>query len=70
DNATLGYTIKTNTPAISRLRLYVAANNLFTITSYRGLDPEINIGGLTPGIDNRNYYPKTRSFLFGVNMLF
>jgi iron complex outermembrane receptor protein len=70
DNATLGYTIKTNTPAISRLRVYVSANNLFTITSYRGLDPEINIGGLTPGIDNRNYYPKTRSFLFGVNMLF
>ena len=70
DNATIGYTIKTHSPAISKLRFYISGNNIFTITKYRGLDPEINIGGLTPGIDNKNYYPKTRSFLFGVNLLF
>jgi iron complex outermembrane receptor protein len=70
DNATIGYTFKTNSPSVSKLRVYVSGNNLFTITQYRGLDPEINIGGLTPGIDNKNFYPKTRSLLFGVNMLF
>ncbi len=70
DNATLGYTIKPNIPAIKAIRLYLAANNLFVITKYSGIDPEINIGGLTPGIDNNNYYPKTRSYIFGLTASF
>jgi TonB-dependent starch-binding outer membrane protein SusC len=70
DNATLGYTFKLNTKAISQFRIYGSANNLFVFTGYKGVDPEITIGGLTPGIDNNNFYPKTRSFLFGVNMIF
>jgi len=70
DNATLGYTIPTTTKAINRLRVYASVNNAFIITKYRGIDPEINIGGLTPGIDNNDYYPKTRSFLLGVNVIF
>jgi hypothetical protein len=70
DNATLGYNVKTTSTTISRLRFYVSANNLFVITKYRGIDPEINMGGLNPGIDNINYYPKTRSFIFGANIIF
>jgi TonB-dependent starch-binding outer membrane protein SusC len=70
DNATLGYNAKLKTAAISKLRFYVAATNLFTITNYTGIDPEINIGGLTPGIDNRNFYPKTRSVIIGANIIF
>ena len=70
DNATLGYTFKLNTKAVSQFRIYGSANNLFVLTGYKGVDPEITIGGLTPGIDNNNFYPKTRSFLFGVNMIF
>ncbi len=70
DNATLGYTIKPNIPAIKAIRLYLSANNLFVITKYSGIDPEINIGGLTPGIDNNNYYPKTRSYIFGLTASF
>jgi len=70
DNATVGYTIKPKTPSIKAIRLYVTANNLFVITNYTGIDPEINIGGLTPGIDNNNYYPKTRTFSFGVSASF
>jgi len=70
DNATLGYNVKLKTAAINKLRVYVAATNLFTITNYTGIDPEINIGGLTPGIDNRNFYPKTRSVIIGANIIF
>ncbi|KIO74511.1 membrane protein [Pedobacter lusitanus] len=70
DNATLGYTIKPKVQAIKAIRLYLTSNNLFVITKYSGLDPEINIGGLTPGIDNNNYYPKTRTFSFGINASF
>ncbi|WP_253248981.1 SusC/RagA family TonB-linked outer membrane protein [Pedobacter sp. AJM] len=70
DNATVGYTIKPKTPVVKAIRLYVTANNLFVITNYTGIDPEINIGGLTPGIDNNNYYPKTRTYSFGVSASF
>lgn len=70
DNATVGYTMNSKIKAISKLRFYVSANNLFTITDYRGIDPEINIGGITPGIDAKNFYPKTRSFIIGANIVF
>lgn len=70
DNATFGYSFKTNSSAINRLRFYVSGTNLFTLTNYRGIDPEINIGGITPGIDSKNYYPKTRSLIVGANVIF
>ena len=70
DNATFGYTIKPKVQAIKAIRLFLNANNLFVITKYTGLDPEINIGGLTPGIDNNNYYPKTRTLSLGLNASF
>ncbi len=53
------------------LTLYGTANNLFTISDYKGLDPEVNMGGLDPGVDYRwNRYPHTRSFLVGVKINF
>jgi TonB-linked SusC/RagA family outer membrane protein len=70
DNATLGYTLPVRSSSINRLRFYTSVNNAFIITKYRGIDPEVTIGGLTPGIDNGNYYPKTRSYLLGVNVIF
>jgi len=68
DNATLGYTLKLNNTKIKSARFYITANNLFIITGYRGIDPEINLGGIEPGIDNNNFYPKTRTFMLGVNI--
>jgi iron complex outermembrane receptor protein len=70
DNATLGYNIAKPVKGVGSLRVYVTANNLFTITKYSGIDPEINQGGVAPGIDYNNFYPKTRTFLFGVNVSF
>ncbi|MDN3548562.1 SusC/RagA family TonB-linked outer membrane protein [Mucilaginibacter aquaedulcis] len=70
DNATIGYTIKPHIQAIKSLRFYASGNNIFIITKYRGVDPEIDMGGLTPGIDNRNFYPKTRTFSLGLNASF
>ncbi|MEN0056802.1 MAG: SusC/RagA family TonB-linked outer membrane protein [Mucilaginibacter sp.] len=70
DNATFGYTIKPHIQAIKSLRFYASGNNIFIITKYRGVDPEVNIGGLTPGIDNRDFYPKTRTFSLGMNASF
>lgn len=56
---------------IQDLTLYGTANNLFTITNYKGLDPEVNLGGIDPGIDYRwNRYPHTRTFMVGVKINF
>jgi len=70
DNATLGYTLRPGTEYVKAIRLYVTGSNLFVLTKYRGIDPEINIGGLTPGIDNNSFYPKTRTFTLGLTASF
>ena len=71
-NIELGYTIPdfiTKKVFISRLRLYVAAENLFTFTKYWGFDPEISSGGTSLGIDY-GVYPQPRTFRVGLNLSF
>jgi TonB-dependent starch-binding outer membrane protein SusC len=71
-NVTLGYTLPSKwarKALISSLRLYVAAENLFTFTKYEGFDPEISSGGTSLGID-RGVYPQARTYTFGVNLNF
>lgn len=66
-NLQIGYTFPkqwTRKAHIERLRLYVTASNLFTITKYSGYDPEV--GG---GTDYGNY-PQSRTFTFGINTTF
>lgn len=69
---TLGYTFRNCfNKWLDSIRVYVSANNVFTITKYTGRDPEINLGGLTPGIDSRaDHYPRARQILVGVNVNF
>ncbi|PZR29183.1 MAG: SusC/RagA family TonB-linked outer membrane protein [Citrobacter freundii] len=68
DNATVSYTFAKPVKGINSLRVYVTGNNLLMITGYSGIDPEINQGGIAPGIDYNNFFPRTRTFLFGVNL--
>ncbi len=70
DNATLAYNFKAIDPYVKSIRVYVSTNNLFVITGYKGIDPEINQGGVAPGVDYNNFYPKTRTLLAGVNVSF
>jgi TonB-dependent starch-binding outer membrane protein SusC len=52
-------------------RIYFTGQNLITITKYSGMDPEnVDLGGLTPGIDARSFYPATRTFIAGLNFNF
>jgi TonB-linked SusC/RagA family outer membrane protein len=64
DNASLGYTFK-NIKGISNLRLFLAGNNLFVITRYQGLDPEI-----TGTYIDQNTYPKARTITLGASVSF
>ncbi len=66
DNLSLGYNIPVKN--ISNLRVYVASNTLFTLTDYTGVDPEISATGRSFGLDQYNVYPKTRTFILGVNI--
>ncbi len=78
-NLSLGYSLPQSLLTqlhISRLRVYVSAQNIFTITDYPGYDPEVNYrsGGSTDG--NRNLgldygsYPNAKSYTFGINIGF
>jgi hypothetical protein len=68
DVLTFGYNFKTHSK--TAFRIYLTGQNLFTITSYTGLDPEVDTSGIWPGGDAATYYPTTRSFILGVNIKF
>ena len=72
-NLTIGYTVPSDISrkvGMKSLRAYVSATNLFTLTKYTGLNPEVNISsGTTPGVDNGNY-PLARTYTFGLNITF
>ncbi|MEO8471077.1 MAG: TonB-dependent receptor [Chryseolinea sp.] len=84
DNWQLGYNIPTAGTIITNARIYLAGNNLFVLTKYKGIDPELEVKGdlqtngdgstsQTPntlGMDFNNIYPKTRTFQLGVNLTF
>jgi iron complex outermembrane receptor protein len=67
DNVTLGYTFDRPIKKFAKnsIRLWAGIQNVFTITNYTGLDPELG----SNGIDNTNY-PRPRSFLVGANIKF
>jgi TonB-linked SusC/RagA family outer membrane protein len=72
-NVQLGYTFSDKifeNSKINKLRLYVSASNLVTLTKYRGFDPTASSGApIGGGIDN-GFYPNPQTFLFGVNLKF
>lgn len=71
DNITLGYNFNNiKSKHIKGARVYVSTLNTLIITGYKGLDPEVNRLGLSPGMDDRDKYPTTRSFTLGVNLNF
>lgn len=70
-NITLGYTLP-RIKGLQRVRVYASGNNLFTVTSYTGFDPEVNTyagSNTVIGIDNL-VYPPARSFLGGIQVTF
>ena len=68
DNISVGHTF-TFKKYVEKIRFYISALNLHTFTHYTGIDPEINILGLSPGIDQiGGIYPSTRSISFGVQL--
>ena len=74
DNISLGYNFSLPKLYVSNARIFVSAQNLFTITGYSGADPEVNSEisrtGVAPlGVDYLSY-PRARTFSMGVNLSF
>jgi hypothetical protein len=78
-NLQLGYTFSGNTLqriSVKSLRVFVMANNVFTITKYKGLDPELgsafttggSVNPTTQGIDAVTNYPQARIFSAGIDV--
>ncbi|MCO4291575.1 TonB-dependent receptor [Solitalea sp. MAHUQ-68] len=72
NNLTLGYDFGTlaKKSYLSKVRLYCSVLNLYTFTSYNGMDPEIGYGeGFSQGVD-LGYYPRPRTIMLGANIKF
>ncbi|MCJ8164585.1 TonB-dependent receptor [Pontibacter sp. E15-1] len=81
DNFRLSYRLPKFWKYMNNAQVYVAGNNLFVITGYRGIDPEPRLGAtrdiygssdiavnLSPGIEPVTFYPRTRSYSIGFSL--
>ncbi len=74
-NVTLGYNFPSEVTGrlrLSSLRLYASAQNLFTLTDYTGLDPEVNYRGNDTAVSGTDFFtfPQARTITFGLNLKF
>ena len=68
-SANFGYNINVHANNyIDKIHVYIAGNNLYTFTPYKGLDPEIISTGIYQGVDRRALYPRPRQLSFGINL--
>lgn len=71
ENISLSYDFDVaNINYLSSARLYVSCSNVFTITNYSGLTPDLTVGGLRPGSDGLNFHPVSRTFTIGAAIKF
>ena len=69
-NVSLSYDVPFKNKYIHGIRVFASGQNLLTITGYSGVDPEVSLTGLTPGIESTSYYPRTRTFTLGATLTF
>jgi len=70
DNLTIGYNyLVKSSKYLQSMRIYFTGQNLLTLTSYSGQDPEVNTTSVwNPGIDYPSFYPRVATLLIGVNV--
>ena len=70
DNVSVSFDLPVHNKILHAARIYLSGQNLLCITGYKGVDPEVSLSGLTPGIESTSYYPRTSTFSLGVNLTF
>ncbi|HPO68082.1 MAG TPA: TonB-dependent receptor, partial [Paludibacteraceae bacterium] len=72
-NLSIGYSLPKNITqkiSIEKLRIFLSGQNLFTLTKYSGIDPEIGGDVLMRGVDHQNRYLPSRLVSFGLDLTF
>ncbi|GHT62468.1 SusC/RagA family TonB-linked outer membrane protein [Bacteroidia bacterium] len=72
-NLSIGYSLPKNLSrklSVENARIYMSAQNVFTLTKYTGIDPEIGGGVLMRNVDNQNRYLPSRLISFGIDLTF
>ena len=70
DNVSISYDLPISNKYLHGARLFVSGQNLLCLTGYKGVDPEVSLSGLTPGIESTSYYPRTMTFTLGASLSF
>jgi len=70
DNVSVSYDLPYHNQYLHSARIFLSGQNLYCLTGYKGVDPEVSLSGLTPGIESTSYYPRTMTFSLGVNLTF
>jgi hypothetical protein len=71
ENVNLAYNFDLhNALGINKFRVFISGQNLFLITKFKGLDPEVNMDGLSPGVMDIFYVPKARTLSAGLEISF
>lgn len=70
DNVSIGYILPFRIKYIAATRFMLTAQDVFCLTGYQGVDPEVNLLGLEPGLERLTYYPRTTTITVGINLTF
>ncbi len=70
DNVSLSYDLPFHNKYIHGGKVFIAGQNLLCISGYKGVDPEVSLTGLTPGIESTSYYPRTMTLSLGATLNF
>ena len=70
DNVSISYDLPFKNKFVHSARVFLSGQNLMCITGYKGVDPEVSLSGLTPGIESTSYYPRTSIFTLGASLTF
>lgn len=68
DNVSISYDLPFHNKFIHGGKIFLSGQNLLCITGYKGVDPEVSLTGLTPGIESTSYYPRTMIFSLGATL--
>ena len=70
DNLSISYDVPFHNRYVRGAKVFLSGQNLLCITGYKGVDPEVSLTGLTPGIESTSYYPRTSTFSLGATINF
>ena len=70
DNVSITYDLPVKNRFIHGAKVFLSGQNLLCLTAYKGVDPEVSLTGLTPGIESTSYYPRTSTFSLGATINF